>query len=613
MFLTRVLIVALVVALGATPVVRALARRFGFIARPTGDRWHRQPTALLGGVAVGIATLVAFLVSPWPPPGLVVLGAASLAMFVTGLVDDLVRLRPATKLTLQIAAASAVVWGGVRLGWTESLTIDSVLTLFWLIAATNAFNLVDNMDGACAGVGAIAAGALCVLGLMSPAGAGPESLMAAAVCGALIGFLVFNFRPASIFLGDSGSLFVGLLLGGLTAWAGARANHPVGVVVVPVLVLAVPIFDTMLVTVARKLSGRPASQGGTDHTAHRLVALGFSEVNAVLFLYVVAALSGIGAIALNQATSGSDLFVVALALGLMLLAAALLRVRAYGGRDYSLLLRGRLSLGVVEFLFRHHVFEVLFDLLLVAGAYYASYRIRFDAAHFPLFFPTFLLTLPIVIGCQAVSLWLSGAYGMIWRYFGPTDLVPIARGVVVGAASSSLLLVYLYRFENVSRGVFLIYAVLLATLLICSRLALRLLPELAGGRSSASGRRQALVYGAGDAGEMLVREFAHNSRYGFHVVGFLDDDAKKTGRKVRGVPVLGGGSALAAVIASRQVDAVILSSDRIDPAVVAAVAEACRREDLPLLRFRCVLDEVVPALLEDEGRPPVRLGAAGDA
>ncbi len=299
MFLIRLLLVALTVSLLATPLVRALARRYGFIARPTGDRWHRRPTALLGGIAVCVATTVAAVALLPGLPAVAAVGGAALAMFVVGLIDDVVRLRPATKLTLQIVVASAAVWGGVRLGWTGSLTVDSVLTIFWLIGTTNAFNLVDNMDGACAGVGAIAAGTIAILGAMNAAGPGPAAMLAASLCGALIGFLFYNFRPASIFLGDCGSLFVGFLLGGLTAAGEGQPNLPFAVVLLPVLVLAVPIFDTTLVTVARKLSGRPASQGGTDHTAHRLVAMGFSEVNAVLFLYVLAGLAGVAAVGLR--------------------------------------------------------------------------------------------------------------------------------------------------------------------------------------------------------------------------------------------------------------------------------------------------------------------------
>ena len=596
------LAVACAVSLLATPAVGALARRHGFIAKPTGDRWHRRPTALLGGIAVFAATAAGAALAGGVTGPLAVLAVAAAGMFAVGLVDDLVRLRPATKLTLQIAAASLAVWGGIRLDWTGSLTLDSILTLFWLIGVTNAFNLVDNMDGACAGLGAIAGGTLAALGAMAGAGGHPATAWAAALAGALLGFLVYNFHPASIFLGDSGSLFIGFLLGGLVAATEAGQRVPFSFVLLPLLVLAVPIFDTTLVTLARKLSGRPASQGGTDHTAHRLVALGFSEVRAVVFLYVLAGLAGLGALTLNQERSGWELLVIGLGLGLLLLALALLRVRAYGGRDYSVVLEGPMRAQVAGFLLRHHIFELLLDLLLVAAAYYTAYRIRFDPARFRIFFPTFLDTLPIVVACQIVSLRLSGAYGFIWRYFGMADLAPLLRGVLAGTAASILLLTYLYRFENLSRSVFLIYAVLLTALLVTSHAAFRLLPQFAG---APGGSGRCLIYGAGDAGDMLVRELANNSSYGYQPIGFLDDDPRKVGRRIRGVRVLGPRSALAAVLASRGADAVIVSSERVAPGVVAELREECRAAGVPVLRFACQLMEVPDGAPEATAPDPV--------
>ena len=586
-------VVALAVSLAITPLVRALARRLGFIAPPKKDRWHRQPTALLGGIAVFLAT-AAGAAWWWPLPApLVVLALASIGVFVTGLVDDVVTLRPATKLALQIAAASAAVWGGVRLEWTGSLTADTLLSIFWFIGVTNALNLVDNMDGACAGVGAIAAGVVAAIGLIAPSGVEPHSMWAAALCGALVGFLFYNFHPASIFLGDSGSLFIGFLLAGVTAAAeGAARGTGFPLVALPVLVLAVPIFDTTLVTVARKLSGRSASQGGTDHTAHRLVRLGFTEPRAVVFLYAVSMMSGVAALALVQGSSGWEILVIGLSVGLTLLAVALLAVRVYGN-DFFVLVEGRYRAGLVDFLLRHHIFELQLDLVLIAGAYYTANRLRFGAGQWALFFPGFLQSLPVVIACHIVCLLAVGVYGRVWRYFGITDLVPLVKGVGLGSLLSVLLLVYLYRLENVSRGALVTHAVLLTMLLAGSRLFFRLLPEMGGG---AAGRAQsALVYGAGDAGELLVRELGNNRQYGFRLVGFIDDDPRKAGKRVRGLPVLGGKAALRAILDSGGAQAVIVSSDRLTPDTVDVVRAECLAAGVPLLRFRCLLEELVPA------------------
>lgn len=583
---------AFLAALAATPLVRLLARRYGLVARPKADRWHRRPTALLGGVAVFAATLPAILAYGQPPAPFPALGVAAVAVFFVGLADDLVALRPVTKLSLLIAAASVAVWGGVSLGWTDWAAVDSLLTIFWLIGITNAFNLIDNMDGACAGVGTIAAAAVAAISLFTPAAAaGVGVAWASGLGGALLGFLVFNFHPASIFLGDSGSLFIGFLLAGI----GCVASDAVGSArywlgAAPVLVLAVPIFDTTLVTFARKLSGRPASVGGTDHTAHRLVRLGFSETRAVLVLYALSALSGIAAVALVAGSSGFDLLAVGLALALALLAMALLGVRVYGGEDFSLVVKGRLRSLIIDFLARFHTFEVLLDLVLVAAAYYVSYTLRFESSTLAFFFPTFVKTLPIVIASHILSLLVTGAYGRLWRYFSVTDLVSLAKGVALGSGLSILLLVYLYRFENLSRGVLLINAVLLTTLLVLSRAVFRILPALGGGELTSLPR--ALVYGAGDAGEMLVRELSGNVQYGYQVVGFIDDDPWKAGKRVRGVTILGGREVFEKMLSEAPPEAVILSTGRIDAETIEAVSDACTRAGVPLFRFSYALSEV---------------------
>lgn len=589
-------LLALAVSLAATPLVRFVALRRGFVARPTGDRWHRRPTALLGGIAVFVATVPAALAGGWLPAPFPAIAAGAALVFLVGLADDVLSLRPVTKLAWQIAAASLAVWGGASLGWTESLTLDALLTIFWLIGVTNAFNLIDNMDGACAGVGTIAAASVAAIALVAPGGPVAGGTWAAGLAGALAGFLVYNFHPAKIFLGDSGSLFIGFLLAALTsAVAGARPSR-LSLVALPVLVLAVPIFDTTLVTVARRLSGRRASVGGTDHTAHRLVRLGFSETRAVVVLYVLTSVAGAAAVALAWDSAAWELLAGVLVLTLGLLGLVLLGVRVYGGQDYSVILGGPVRLQLAGFLLRHHVFEVLLDLALVAAAYYVSYRLRFERERWPVFFPTFLRSLPVVIASQVLALLVTGAYGRIWRYFSLTDFVPLAKGVALGSAASILLLVYLYRFEDVSRGVLLINAVLLTLLLAASRMIFRAVPEIAG-NGAGPGDRRTVIYGAGDGGEMLVREIGNNRQYGYRPVAFVDDDPRKVGRRVHGIPVVGGMAALRDILNGGGADAVIVSSRLFPQETLTRVSAMGQAAGVPVLRFHCGI-EALPVVPE---------------
>src|ERR1051325_6942509 len=263
-------VVSFALAAALTPLVRSLARRWGFVAKPKTDRWHKKPTAMMGGVAIWLAVIATYLVPvPHSGAGWVVVGAASF-LFVVGLADDLLHFKPYQKLIGQVIGAAIVVNYGLVLPWTRYLPLNMVITIFWLIGITNAVNLLDNMDGLATGIAAIASGFLAFNFVTS--NQMTEAMMLAVFTAALIGFLIYNSNPASIFMGDSGSMFIGFFLASsaLINVSGGISRTFI-VLVVPILVLFIPIFDATFVTILRKLSGRAASQGGRDHTSHRLV------------------------------------------------------------------------------------------------------------------------------------------------------------------------------------------------------------------------------------------------------------------------------------------------------------------------------------------------------
>ncbi|MBM3752240.1 MAG: glycosyl transferase [Acidimicrobiia bacterium] len=588
-----VFVVALATALVLTPTARAIARRYGLVAQPKADRWHRKPTALMGGIAVVIATL---LVAAWTgfdgPLGPVLLGAT--AMFVVGAVDDLVGLRPATKLAAQIAAAAVVVSQGGGLEWAPSATAAAVFSIFWFVAITNAFNLLDNMDGLCAGIGLIAAVTLGITGADAAPGL---VVIAAALSGALLGFLVYNFSPASIFLGDSGSLFVGFLLAGLAASPSEEhtSEQLLSVLAVPVLILAIPILDTALVTVLRKLSGRAASQGGTDHLSHRLVALGFPDRTAVLLLYGLAAAAGATAVLVRAyGVDSVGPLIVLLLTGLVLLGVALARVRVYQDADLSVLQNSRYTPLLTELAYRRRVFEVMLDLVLISAAYYGAYRLRFEGSQFAEEFPGFIATLPIAMATKTIAFWIAGVYRGVWRYAGLTDLYALMWGALLGSVALATLTYFWDALPFTSSTVFIIDFVLVLVVLVGSRLSFRALGEMAYRHRRPVGR-PALLYGAGDGGATLLREIEGNPKHGFHAVGFLDDDHRKHGRKIRGYFVFGGIEALEDVVADRHVSAIIVSAGVLDPEVEQRLVGLSHKLGLELVRLRFALEPVTDA------------------
>jgi UDP-GlcNAc:undecaprenyl-phosphate GlcNAc-1-phosphate transferase len=294
---------ALVVAIGGTPVVRRLALQLGVIDQPSTRKIHVNPIPLLGGVAIYAAFIVALLLfgDRFRLDELVsILVGASLMSFL-GLWDDRRGLSPGFKLLGQVLAASILVLTGVRVGTFRWEMLNVLVTLSWVVVITNALNLLDNMDGLSGGVGATAA--IFFLLLAATNGQYLVGALSAGLVGACLGFLVYNFNPASIFMGDAGSLFLGFVL----AAVGIKLRFPENIEMVtwmvPVLILGLPLFDTALVIVSRlRRRLNPLTTPGRDHLSHRLVALGYTRREAVLVCYLICAALGVLALFVTQAS-----------------------------------------------------------------------------------------------------------------------------------------------------------------------------------------------------------------------------------------------------------------------------------------------------------------------
>ncbi len=544
-----------------TLAVRAMAQRFGIVAKPRQDRWHQQPTALLGGVAIYAAFMLGWLIfAPKHTSALPVLVAGT-ALFIVGLMDDLRPLKPYTRLVIQLMLAAFVVYSGLKLPWTGSEIINDLITIFWLVGLTNAINLLDNMDGLAGGISLISCVFMSITFLLN--GQPEIAIIPALLGGALLGFLIFNFNPASIFMGDCGSTFLGFALGGTALLSDyGRTRNLTAVLFTPVLILMIPILDTCLVTVTRKVAGRAVSQGGRDHTSHRLVALGMSERRAVLLLYLFAATSG----ALAMMVRWLELEVILLlipgfALVVMFVGMRLGMVRVYeeGAQPAG----NAILRGLWDFSYKRRVFEVLLDVVLVTMAYYGAYLLRFDGAMPAEHLTVVMSTLPLVILLQMPFLVLGGVYRGLWRYTGISDLVKIGRAVVLGTAVSMLVVLSLYRFHGPSRGASILFGVLLLTLMAASRLSFRVFPTLIGGRTKFHpDARPVLIYGAGDSGEMLIREILSNPAHRYRPVGFVDEDKRKAGKVIHGYQIFEVGQ-MPDVIRLHDVHEVLISSLKI--------------------------------------------------
>ena len=271
------------------------------VAAPRHDRWHERPTPIIGGIGIfgGFIIALAVVVATGAVPAnrelLAIAGGAAI-LFFAGLIDDVFSLGPLPKLAAQIGASLLLVFTGLTIqGLIGNRIVAGTVAVLWLVGMTNAFNLLDNMDGLAATLAAIAAGFFAIDAVTSH----PNDVslaIALALALACAGFLPFNLRPrrnAAVFMGDAGSQMLGFTLAALGLSASWKvAGTTVATLLLPILILAVPILDTTLVTIVRLLDGRPVYRGGRDHTSHRLVYHGLSEKRAVALLAVVSVALG---------------------------------------------------------------------------------------------------------------------------------------------------------------------------------------------------------------------------------------------------------------------------------------------------------------------------------
>lgn len=580
-----------------TPLVRSVAHATGKVAIPRDNRWHKKETALLGGVAIFVAATGVWAGASWAmgwdsfgKPFFPVILCAS-GIFVLGLVDDLISLVPQHKLVFQIVIVSLFMSFGFRLEWTSYNTADLFLSIIWIVGITNAFNLLDNMDGLAAGVAFVAGSFLFLTAYMSPeltSFSGPLMILCSSFLGVLLGFLVFNFNPASIFMGDAGSLFIGFIMACMTmvGGSGESVGYSVGkllsVIAIPILILFIPILDTGFVSFMRKFFRRPISQGGRDHSSHRLVAIGFSERKAVVVLYCFSVASGL--VALSVQTAGIGIALVLILFYLLFVAffwVYLARVKVYEGE--SILAEnglGPITPLVIQFTYRRRLFEVLLDLILVTAAYYSAYLLRFEGPVYYMIgndFRMFLMSLPIMMACQIFCFYILGIYRGIWEAAGLSDLIDYIKAVTLGTVMAMLILLFIYRFESFSRAVFIIYWVLMLLMVSLSRLSFRLVDE--GAKMGRQKGKPTLIYGAGAGGRMVAKEIENNSSLGLVIKGFVDDNPRKLRKKIMGYPVLGGRDDLDHLIRKMGIKEVVISFKNNAEEVRRTLKNRCKKAD----------------------------------
>jgi len=576
---TAVAIVALPVAVAVIAgLLRSpLARRL--VANPATDRWHETATPSFGGIGIfagfsaGLWLSVAAGAFKADRPFVGIYCAITL-VFAAGLIDDLIGLRPIGKLAAQGAASAIVLATGTHVQVVGSRPLGDAIAILWLVGVANAFNLLDNMDGLAATIAAIAFGFFAIDAVtVHPSHAALAfSLAGMLACG---GFLPFNLRrrgPALVFMGDSGSQALGFALAALGLASSWRvAGTTVAALILPVLVLAVPLLDTALVTVIRLLEGRPIHQGGRDHSSHRLVRFGLTEKHAVALLALIALSIGGSSLAYN--VLGNARYTI---IGVVVTFALLVQFASFLADVQTRPVGDGESFGIGQAVAVHwrRLAEVLFDFGVITAAFLAAYVLEFGwpGTESQRFIGG--LTLPVLLAARYLAFIPFGLYRSVWRYAGARDLAAVTSAIVTSELVVLSFMVLTQNMRDFRRSFFIVDALICLVLVAISRFAEHAIVPGSGVMRDRAGRRT-LIVGAGRTGRSLMRELRETA--GEKVVGFLDDNPRLRRRRIHGVPVVGTTAEVVRAIERTRPDIVLVTIPDAPRERLDALVEACEK------------------------------------
>lgn len=308
-------IVALAVAYLITPTIKDLAVKAGAMDAPDARKVHTKPIPRMGGLAIYLGFVLAVIASMHINREVMGLLLGGTVILIVGIIDDLKQLSPKVKLAGQILAAVVLVLFDIRIEWITNPFGDMLyleylsvpLTLLWVVGLTNTVNLIDGLDGLAAGVSTIAAVTILLVALQQ--NFLTVAILMAALAGSALGFLQHNFNPAEIFMGDTGSMFLGYMLAAISVTGTVKSAATIALIV-PIVALGLPIMDTAFAILRRYRNGRPIFKPDKGHLHHRLLAMGLSQKQAVLLMYVISACLGLSAIALTEVNKGYGLLII---------------------------------------------------------------------------------------------------------------------------------------------------------------------------------------------------------------------------------------------------------------------------------------------------------------
>ncbi len=599
-----------------TPAVRFVAIRLGAVDLPERRKIHTRPMPRLGGVSVFVIFHCVLLFTlPFDffffPPDFLKdthfgwLFVASVTMVAIGAVDDFRRVPAGVKLFFQILAAFLVATKCCRIDFislpfgTIHLGIWSLpVTILWIAGITNAINLLDGLDGLAAGTSLIVC--MVMFGLSILQQNIGMSLVYAILGGSILGFLRYNFNPASIFLGDSGAYFLGFILSVLSLMSHLKGSATIAIII-PILALGLPIIDTSLSMFRRLLSslhimevdreknivkflyfdGWTIFKADRDHIHHRLLQIGFTQRKAVILLYGVSLFFGAAALSTTYFINMNYALLIS-----SLVVAAYTGLKRLGYTEIRLLSNGSL-LPLFDIPAAHRrLFQVLIDMALISLSFYLSFLLRFEGDFLP-WKNVYLTTLPLILLAKIVVFSLAGLYSGVWQYTSIGELLRMVKAVFLGSLLSLVLLGVVPGYSIHSRALLIIDFNLLLLLMVGIRAAFRILEHLQISRNQNG--KKILIYGAGRTGVSTLKEVLHNPTLGLRPVGFIDDNPHIQKKTVNGYPVLGTLDSLEGILKDNSIYEVILGTNQLPKETLDRLTNVCSSLKIPLCHFQTQL------------------------
>ncbi len=603
-----------------TPVARSVAKKLGAVDLPGERKVHYKPIARLGGLAIYVTFNLILIIASrvdlffFPIDFLEkidfpLLLVASTIIFGIGAVDDLHRIPPAIKFFFQIVAGLIVALACVKIQ-TISLPFGSIqlgiwsipVTVLWVVAITNAINLLDGLDGLAAGTSFIVCLAMFGISLFNQdIGIALTSIILA---GSILGFLRYNFHPASIFLGDSGAYFLGFVLSVFPLLGGLKGTTTFAILI-PILALGLPIIDTGLSMLRRLLKslhilevdpdknvvkfffldGWAMFKADRGHIHHRLLEMGFTQRKAVILLYGISLiLGGLAFSSVYFKNINYALFLTTIGI------ASYIGVRKLGYSDIQILRNGKLLPLFDAPVVNIRILRFFVDMGFIVLSYYLAFLLRFEGAFDPSIKEYCLATIPLVLSIKMGAFYLSGLYKGAWRYTSVNEVIKMLKAVMLGCLASALFLWAVPAYRIISVAVLVIDFNLLFFFVTGARSSFRVLEQLHVSNSHHG--KKVLIFGVDKESIQALREFINNPRLDLSPVGFIDEDERNKGKEINGYPILGTLDSLENIIRHHSISEVIITRDNISGAKFDRLCQICNDHQISLRRFQTRLEEI---------------------